>query len=280
MLPTFLGIGAPKCGTTWLYRLLEGHPDVRLARDRKELHFFDRHFERGPGWYEDFFRKGTGGADPAVRGEFTTHYLYDPDVPGRVCTVPSIQRFILIVRDPVDRAFSHYRFRRRQDNLKLSFEEFLVREPRALTLGCYGQHLAGWLDTFEREQFLVLVYEEAVGNPEETKRRLAAHLGLDAQRFPEAMPGPTNEAFVPRRGRLYASAVRTARSLRAHQLDGVIALAKRSGSVALLKRPQVADVETVPHLLRERLREHFEPDMALLEALTGIETSGWRAEEA
>lgn len=280
MLPTFLGIGAPKCGTTWLYRLLEGHPDVLLARNRKEVHFFDDNFERGAEWYERFFRAGSTCPAATARGEFTTHYLYDPDVPARARTFPSIDRLLLIVRDPVDRAFSHYRFRRRQDNLTLSFEEFLIEEPRAVTLGCYGRHLIPWLEAFDRHQLLVLVYEQAIADPEGTKAQLAAHLGVDLRRFPEGNPGPTNEAFVPRHGGLYASAVRTARALRGSRLDGVISLAKSSGSVGLLKRPRAAEAETVPRRLRDRLTEQFESDLSLLETLTGIETGAWRAEEA
>ena len=54
-LPTFVGIGVPRAGTTWLHTLLEGHPQVYLPTRRKEVRFFDRHFEHGPDWYEGFF---------------------------------------------------------------------------------------------------------------------------------------------------------------------------------------------------------------------------------
>ena len=54
-LPTFLGIGVPRAGTTWLHQLLSAHPDVFLPSRRKEVRFFDRHHEEGQGWYEGFF---------------------------------------------------------------------------------------------------------------------------------------------------------------------------------------------------------------------------------
>ena len=54
-LPTFLGIGVPRGGTTWLHTLLATHPDVYIPTRRKEIRFFDRHFDRGLGWYEGFF---------------------------------------------------------------------------------------------------------------------------------------------------------------------------------------------------------------------------------
>lgn len=283
MLPTFIGIGAPKAGTTWLYQLLDSHPDVCMSQNRKEVHYFDRHFERGPGWYERFFAVEPGRR-PGALGEFTTHYLYDPLVPERVRTVPSIDRFVLIVRNPVDRALSHFRFRQRQDNHRLSFVEFLASEPKAMTLGFYGRNLRTWLDHFDRSWFLVLPFEEAVLAPEHTQRLLAEHLGLDVDRFPEAGVWPANESFVPRRRGLYAVAVRQARWLRRHNLDRVISLTKRSGAVDLVKQREAeptgeAHPDGPSPALRRTLWEDFEPDVVLLESLTDLDLASWRPVE-
>ena len=54
-LPTFLGIGVQRAGTTWLHTLLNSHPDVYMPTHRKEIRFFDRYYERGLSWYEEFF---------------------------------------------------------------------------------------------------------------------------------------------------------------------------------------------------------------------------------
>jgi len=288
MLPTFLGIGAPRAGTTWIHRLLESHPDVAVPAHRKEVHYFDLHFDDGPEWYERFFPAPEPGAPrPAAVGEFTPHYLYDDRVPSRVATVPSIERFVVILRNPVDRAFSHFRFRRRQDNSALTFEEFLAREPTALEWGHYGRHLAPWFAELPPERLLVLVYEDATSEPEGTLRRLADHLGVDADRFPEGSGSMrANEAFVPRRRRTYAGAVRQARWLRRHDLDPLISLARRTGVLSVLKRPApasasgdaVLDAEAVavPPDLRARLWDGFEADVVALEALTGLDLARWR----
>lgn len=279
LLPTFLGIGAPKAGTTWLYRLLDTHPDVAMSQHRKEVHYFDRHFERGPGWYEGFFAV-EAGPRPAAVGEFTTHYLYDPLVPPRVRSVPSINRFVLLVRNPVDRALSHYRFRQRQDNHRLSFVEFLASEPKATALGCYGRNLRTWMDEFDRTWFLVLPFEEAVRAPDRTERLLAQHLGLDPERFPEAGVKPVNESFTPARRGLYAVAVRQARWLRRHDLDRVISLTKRSRAAGLVTRRAAEPTPDARHdiapTLRRQLWADFEPDVALLESLTGLDLAAWR----
>lgn len=274
MLPTFLGIGAPKAGTTWLYELLDSHPDVQMSAHRKEVHYFDRHFEDGPEWYAKYFPPGPG-AGPVAVGEFTTHYLYDHRVPARVRSIPTIDRFLLILRNPVDRAFSHFRFRRRQDNLMMTFEDFLVAEPAALELGYYGRHLQVWLEQFDRAQFLVLGYEHAVRDVESTQAALARHLGIAADRFPPPVAG-ANEAFVPRRGALYAGAVRAGRTLRRLELDRVITVAKRTGIVDLVKTRQPTPPETLSVRQRRQLWDGFAPDVALLERLTGVDFGSWR----
>jgi hypothetical protein len=277
MLPTFIGIGAPKAGTTWIHRLLASHPDVVMPAHRKEIHYFDLNYDRGARWYEGFFPVGATSA--AAVGEFTPHYMYDPAVPLRVRSVPSIERFLVILRNPVDRAFSHFKFRGRQDNRAESFPAFLQREPQALAWGLYGHHLADWFAAFGREPFLILVFEQAVAAPGDTMERLARHLGLDVDRFPaDAGARPANEGAIPRRRRAYSTAVRQARWLRRHELDRVITVAKRLGVVDALKRPAPSSqlAETVSPEVRLELWRKFAPDVGLLEDLTGIDLSAWR----
>ncbi len=275
-LPTFLGIGAPKAGTTWLTELLTGHPDVAMSPHRKEIHYFDLHFDRGVDWYQHFFQVDPS-RPPVAIGEFTPHYLYGEAVPARVRTMPSIDRFVLVLRNPVDRAFSHYRFRQRQDNDRASFAEFVERYPAAIDWGRYGRYLVPWFDEFNPEQLLVLVFEQAVQDPDGTRQRLADHLGLDAGRFPTELVGPTNEAFTPRSRHLYGAAVNRARWLRRHNLDPVITAAKRAGLVRLVKR---SDGMGAGHALseaeRRQLWEHFEDDVLLTERVTGLDLALWR----
>ena len=72
-LPTFVGIGVPRAGTTWLHTMLDKHPETYLPGKRKEVRFFDRYFDEGLGWYETFFRD----ADPNARavGEISPQYF-------------------------------------------------------------------------------------------------------------------------------------------------------------------------------------------------------------
>jgi len=116
--PSFLGIGVPKAGSTWLHETLSAHPQIWVPPHEREVHFFNRYYEnRGLSWYKQFFPEEDSFYSAV--GEITPHYLYCS--PERIAVVKSvvlsIERFILLLRDPVDRLHSHYWFRRRTHNL-------------------------------------------------------------------------------------------------------------------------------------------------------------------
>lgn len=277
VLPTFLGIGAPKAGTTWIHDLLGGHPDV-LVPDRKELHYFDRSFDKGPGWYEGFFTPPADRPNPHAAGEFTTGYLYDPAVPSRVRSVPSIERLVLSVRHPIDRAVSHYRFRQQVDNYQGSFDDFLTDHPHATDWGRYATHLRPWLDEFDRAQLLVLVHEQTIADPAAASTALAAFLGIDPAAFPgDAGATPVNPSFAPRHRRLYAAATSQAQRLRRRDMDWAIALADRVGMKRWLRRAgrQLPKPDISP-ATSDRLWRELEPEVDALEAMCGLDLSVWR----
>ena len=92
MLPNFIGIGAPRCGSTWLHDLLQSHPEVYMPERRKEVYFFNTHYERGPEWYEGFFPADSEAGSWRAVGEITPVYMYDPLVPARLASFSSVDR--------------------------------------------------------------------------------------------------------------------------------------------------------------------------------------------
>ena len=99
---------ANRSGSTWLDSLLRRHPRVYLPTQRKELHFFDRHYRRGTGWYEACFPTAEEAAAYDQIGEITPMYIYDPEVPARIEQLLPDCRFLIILRNPADRAYSQY----------------------------------------------------------------------------------------------------------------------------------------------------------------------------
>src|SRR5262249_59931642 len=120
----------------------------------KEIHFFDNNFERGIGWYERFFPDRD--QRPIAVGEYTPHYLNRDDCIERIASTTNIERFVVALRHPVDRAVSHWRFRRQLDNYSGSFDAFLTDYPDAVRWGRYATHLQPWLDRFGPDAVLVL----------------------------------------------------------------------------------------------------------------------------
>ena len=124
LTPNFLGIGAPRCGTTWLHFLLSNHNDVLMPKKRKELQFFNKNYDKGYDWYLSFFEKPNSQNVPSAIGEITPGYFFDDKCPKRINQFGKVKKFILILRNPVDRTISHYRHHLRVSNENTTFNEF------------------------------------------------------------------------------------------------------------------------------------------------------------
>jgi len=195
-LPDFLIIGAQKAGTTALYAYLRRHPNV-TGPPWKEVSFFDRHYRRGEAWYRGNFPIKRH----ALVGEASPSYLFHPLVPERVATLVPHARLIVLLRDPVDRALSHYHHEVALGREELPFEDALAREEERtrgevermlqdpayfsetwwnytyVARGRYAEQLERWLAFFPREQLLVLASDELSDEPEETYARVLEFLG-------------------------------------------------------------------------------------------------------
>ena len=138
VLPDFLIIGAQKCGTTSLYEYLIQHPDI-YAATTKEVGYFDRYYQKGLPWYRSqfpsAFRKWyvrlTLGRT-FLTGEASTGYILNPHALKRISKIVPKAKLILMLRNPVDRAYSHYQHTLRMKRESLSFEEAAKKEPERI----------------------------------------------------------------------------------------------------------------------------------------------------
>jgi hypothetical protein len=168
-LPDFVIIGAPRAGTTALWRHLDAHPDISMSR-YKELRFFNEGWHKGLDWYEKQF------SDEGLRGEATPGYMYDRLALERMAKVIPSARLIVVLRDPVDRAYSQYWFRRGRG---LESRSFADSAARYLKPGHYLPHLLNVCEFYPREALKVVVFEDdLVARPEATYRNLCRYLGV------------------------------------------------------------------------------------------------------
>lgn len=128
MRPHFLIIGAARSGTTSLYSYLVEHPRV-VAAAKKELHFFDLRFPNGPAWYRDQF---PSLSPDTITGEASPYYLFHSHVPKRVFKLLPHVKLIVLLRNPVDRAYSHYYHAVKHGIETLPFERAIEQEDERL----------------------------------------------------------------------------------------------------------------------------------------------------
>jgi Sulfotransferase domain len=273
-LPNLFVVGAPKAGTTALWRHLDAHPDIYMSAV-KEPHFFSSGRPSGavikdPGEYENLF---AGGQGRRYRGEASTHYLADPSVPERIRAAVGGARIVVSLRDPVERAYGGYwtsvrlGVERRpfaqavRDELGGTVDLFAVPAPQVVR-GFYAEQLERYLEAF-RDAVFVLFLDDLAAGTRATMRRLYAWLDLDpapAESLSEAPVFPFEE---PRsRAARVALAVPGLRRLgdrvfRGRLRERVIRL------VFVRERPPI-DPDT-----RRLLREVYAPHDERLRALLG-----------
>jgi hypothetical protein len=275
-LPTFLGIGVPRAGTTWLRNLLASHSDVYLPPYRQEIHFFDQYHERGLQWYKKLFPPDNQATRYQVIGEITPQYLYCPHCPERIANIPSITKLILIARNPLDRAYSHYGFWVRDKKYTGSFEDFLSSYPFAIQWGFYSRNLKDYLRYFRRDQILGLIYEQATADVSKTKETLAHFLGLAVKKFPETTGIRTvNRSYIPKARLAFALSANVANHLRQSGLGWIVDSAKRLG----LDEQFFGEAGSLPPMeaeTRRHLRKIYENEIRELELLLQIDLECWK----
>src|SRR5919197_2030341 len=197
-LPDFLILGAQKAGTTALFAYLRWHPGV-TGPAFKEVSFFDRHYVHGERWYRAHMPLRRG----RIVGEASPSYLFHPLAPERVARMLPKARLIALLRNPVERAFSHYQHEVAFGREELSFEDALVREDERMegelermlrdpayfspawwmytyvARGRYAEQLERWFAADPREQLLVLLTDDLAADTAGTYRQVLEFLGVE-----------------------------------------------------------------------------------------------------
>jgi hypothetical protein len=205
-LPDYLIIGAQKCGTTSLSAYLNAHPQLVHLPWAKEVHYFDRRWAHGVRYYRSWFPLRSTHAS-ALTGEATPYYLFHPLAAERAGSTVPDARIVAVLRNPVERAYSHYKHNVRYGREPLSFSAALDAEgdrlageeirlvngawsrPRHqhfsyVARGHYASQLRRWMSVFPREQILVLSSEALFSDPAATFDGVARFLGLDTAKLP------------------------------------------------------------------------------------------------
>lgn len=190
LYPNFLILGAQKSGTSSLNYYLQEHPDIYMHP--KELHFFDDRddtFHFGAEYYKGFF---AGVEEEQMVGECTPCYLFAADAPHRIHEILPKIRLITILRNPIDRAYSHYWKNIKNGREKKCFEEAIKLENERLEIdkwhylnfsyisrGLYVEQIERYFQFFNRDQMLFIFYDELAKQPEKVLFKIFQFLKVE-----------------------------------------------------------------------------------------------------
>lgn len=195
MLPNFLIIGATKGGTTSLHYYLGQHPDVFVLPE-KETNFFAQNsalcmIDRTVRSREEYEKLFAGAKGKKVIGESSPAYLAVPDAPKLIHDLIPAVKLIAVLRNPIERAYSHYLMRRRQGKeARTSFEEVLAADDldplrSYKSRGFYGQHLERYTKYFPMEQMKIFLYEEFTDDAAHIVKEIFGFLDVDDAFLPD-----------------------------------------------------------------------------------------------
>ncbi len=286
-LPNFLIIGAQKSGTTSLYHYLDEHPEVFMSR-KKEPHFFS--FEgREPKFKERSDKKKNiintieayeqlfdGVTNEKAIGEASPSYLYEEQAAERIHTRIPDAKLIAILRDPVDRAYSHFLHAVRSGREPMDgFVQALDDEEKRRAegwgnpydyqrKGFYGAQLTRFLEYFPREQLLVFLFEDLSDDPRKLVRQMYDFIGVDADFTPD-LSAKYNVTEAPE-----GSKSERQRGIFAKLFGG-----KKARKIEKTSAATVVEKPPFPLEIRERLYNVYREDMLVLQGLIDRDLSAW-----
>lgn len=276
--PTYVGIGAQKCASTWLHQILAEHPQVAVPKI-KEVDFFSYRYDHGYQWYERCFSSGKAAR---ARGEISPSYFSDAAAPERLARYLPEAKILLSLRDPVERALSNHRHEVRVGHLTgpdFSFESGLQNNPMYVEQGLYATHLRNWLRHFPRTSILVILMEDIDADPRAVCRSAYRFLGVDEGYVPSGLTDRYNPSFATRWASLGALKDAVYGATRLPGLRWLWDVGARSGLRSIYRGvnnvPSSAVIPPPAAQTLLQLRERFSPEVRELEAMIGKPLASW-----
>lgn len=300
----FLIIGAARSGTTSLYFYLQQHPEIFMS-PRKEPRFFafeGRREQKGPlgsrplppysTTWEEYLKLFQKAKDEKIIGEASTIYLYHPEAPKRIKRyLGKNVKMVAILRNPIERALSHYMYnRRRGAEPCATFEEALKVEEERIAqgwaeffhykaMGLYSQQLRRYLDVFSWDNLRVFLYEDLKQDPLSVVKQIFEFLEVDSSFAPDTSTryNPSGQSRIPLVSYLIRRtpkpAKRIAKALIPEGMRRKIAEWEMWQNVKPIAKPKV-DPETHRALL-----DYYRQDILQLQELLNRDLSHWLKED-
>ena len=279
-------VGAPKAGTTSLYHYLSEHPEVFMSREKETDFFSNEELKELSSYYKsksvaslDAYKlQFEGATDAKILGEGSVSYLYYPKVPVKIKEYNPSSKIIIMLRHPVDRAYSHYLMDYRMGLIDVSFEEVMngkgieankVFYQQCIELGFYYAQVKRYLDVFGASNVHLIEYESFKSNTSEEMQKVFEFIDIDLD-FSPKINKVHNRFLMPSNNylkKLYAQV--WLRKVLVFILPNNV-VEKVKGVFFKQSKPKLSSV------LRNQLLEIYAEDISQLEKILNLDLSEWR----
>ena len=287
---SFIGIGAEKSGTTWLFENLSLHPSVFIPPS-KELYYFNRYYwhrptvlnyryDKAESWYLDFYRNAPPGK---ISGEICPAYIMDTHAAGKIFAFNPETKIIAMLRHPVERAFSQYLFYIQIGELAphISFLEAISIDSEILKRGLYFQQLERYYSLFPSKNILVLLFDDLIKDSQKVLSNVFEFLSIPSF-FPENTRSSVNTTGTPRIAWLNGLYANGKYFLRKNKMFGVLKIINKLGIAHLaenIRKKNVKPFSERPYLPEETKHEllgYYSEDIKKMEQLLEKDLSAWK----
>jgi hypothetical protein len=276
-------IGPQKSATTWVYRCISEHEGVFVPHTNT-IHYYDMKYHKGREWYETFFEEARRGQ---VRLDATMTYIRSPWAARRIAKENPDAKIMVCLRNPIDRAFSHYWHEKKKGKINFEFEEVLQNYDLFsswLEPGFYAEHIERYLQHFGRKQLLCLRFHTLQTDQRTFLKRILRFAGVDEKFEPSWLDRKSNEA-----GGRRTLANRVWRGIKKAVVRSSLETAARNmrldeAAQSLEELPLIGEVlqdkreyeEGMDPTLRAELLQLCEPEIERLENLLDLSLDTWR----
>lgn len=273
-LPSFIVVGPPHTGTSWLHTVLAPH--TRLPSPTRETRFFDLYFERGFAWYRSHY---PAQRHPGPMGEVAPTYFASDEARQRIAeSIPSA-KLVFMFRNPVQRVVSLYRMKRAYGMIPWALEEAIEKDPELMTTGMYSTQLAAWRSAFPDRQILLTLYDDLQKDPQRFATAVTSFIGMPAIILAASQ---TQRVYVsermtkPRSYLATKAATAFADWCKARQFDKFVADVRESSLINLFLGGGEPLSDAPPNVLHN-LANIFKPEVEGLETVLGRNLDAWKA---
>lgn len=274
MLPDFIGVGPGRAGTTWVYEVLNEHPEICLAKNVKECEYFDLNYYKGWDWYKGFF---SYCKQDQIKGEITNRYIFSEKALERICECFENVKILIFLRNPYERLVSNYIFKIREGSDFNNFKEALFNNKQWIEENKYYSLSEPLVSCLGQDKIFFVMYDEISTRPKWLAKEIYKFLGVKDNFDSYEAEKVINASITPRFKGVGLASKKIARLLRVLGAYKMLTFLKRSEKVKsiLFKREKYNYGDFYDKETFEFVHNEIHDELLKLSNITGKNLTRW-----